>query len=116
MQSADQPIRETNLTSATSGADRGAGRERTGTIRGKSECKMAFLRARNRPNPLEIGSYLAGTEISLIARFRSLLDRKQFPVRMRRELGRKLLMLLCILAFSSATKRESVKNSLFISL
>jgi hypothetical protein len=76
---------------------------------------MAFLRARNRPNPLEIGSYLAGTEISLIARFSSLLDRKQFPVRMRRELGRKLLILLYILVFST-TKRESVKNSLFISL
>jgi hypothetical protein len=50
-----------------------------------------------------------GTEISLIARFNSLLDRKKFPVRTRRELGRKLLMLLCVLAFPSATKRESVK-------
>ena len=67
-------------------------------------------------NPLEIGSSLMGTEISLIARFNSLLDRKKFPVRTRRELGRKLLMLLCVLAFPSATKRESVKNSLFISL
>jgi hypothetical protein len=57
-----------------------------------------------------------GTEISLIARFNSLLDRKKFPVRMRRELGRKLLMLLCLLAFPSATKGESVKDSLFISL
>ena len=104
-------IRDTNLTSATSGADRGAGRERTGAIPGKSERKMLFLRARNRPNPLEIGSSLTGTEISLIARFNSLLDRKQFPVRMRRELGRKLLMLLCILEFSSATKRESVSES-----
>jgi hypothetical protein len=67
-------------------------------------------------NPLGIGSSLMGTEISLIARFNSLLDRKKFPVRTRRELDRKLLMLLCLLAFPSATKCESVKNSLFISL
>jgi hypothetical protein len=67
-------------------------------------------------NPLEIGSSLMGTEISLIARFNSLLDRKKFPARTRRELSRKLLMLLCPLALTSATKRESVKNSLFISL
>jgi hypothetical protein len=57
-----------------------------------------------------------GTEISLSARFNSLLDRKKFPARTRRELGRKLLMLLCPLALTSAPKRESVKNSLFISL
>ena len=57
-----------------------------------------------------------GTEISLIARFNSLLDRNKFPVQMRRELGRKLLMLLCLLAFPSATKGESVKDSLLISL
>ena len=57
-----------------------------------------------------------GAEISLIARFNSLLGRKRFPVRVRRELGRKRLMLLPVLPSLSAAEPGIGENSLFISL
>src|SRR5262249_8972589 len=51
-------------------------------------------------------SSLMGTEISLIARFNSLLGRKRFPVRVRRKLGRKRLMVLPVLPSLSAAERS----------
>ena len=57
-----------------------------------------------------------GPEISLIARFDSLLGRKRFPVRARRELGRKRLMLLPVLPSLRAAEPGIGENSLFISL
>ena len=78
--------------------------------------EIASLRALESSGINSKSSSLMGTEISLIARFNSLLGRKRFPVRVRRKLGRKRLMVLPVLPSLSADEPRIGENSLFISL